>query len=331
MEEKKKIKVLIAYGTGNQEYVDFLNKRFEVELVKYDHTSKQYIVPDLILFTGGDDINPNLYMEKIGSNTYCDSKRDAVEVDIFKKFKGRKMLGICRGAQFLTVMAKGKLIQDVTGHQREHVICTSNGGEVNMTSSHHQMMYPFNINKNNYELIAYSKYFQSESYLNGDNKETELKDEFLEPEIISYPQINALCIQGHPEWASADEVCKIYCLDLIEKHINKPNYGKTVVWEPIKEYRYKKHPPKLYEENGDGEDEDYFEDQYEGYYEDDEDPFEFTPVKEEDTKETIESPDVKGSGLSSTLDDTVESKFWSQYIVSSETIKEATEKMLEGK
>ena len=90
-----------------------------------------------------------------------------------------------------------------------------------MTSSHHQMLYPFDLNENDYELIAYSEFFKSSTYLNGNNEEIELPLNFLEPEIVYYKNTNSLCIQGHPEWNHCEEKTSKMCLNLINKYLKK--------------------------------------------------------------------------------------------------------------
>ncbi len=225
--EKNKIRVLVAGGLNADQYINFLNKRFEVTLITNDSKIKKTDV-DLILFTGGDDVNPELYGETIGKNTYSDKKRDQKEIDDYYRYKGVPMLGICRGAQFLTVMAGGKLIQDVSGHLSSHTISTGGTfGTYTITSDHHQMMYPFNLNKERYKIIAYSEYFRSDYYLDGNNNQIELSQDFLEPEIVYYTDKNLLCIQGHPEYSNCSQDTSNLCLHLIEKYLFKNKIFKN--------------------------------------------------------------------------------------------------------
>lgn len=102
----------------------------------------------------------------------------------------------------------------------------------NITSSHHQMLYPFDLNEKDYELIAYSEYFQSNTYLNGDNKEIELAKNFLEPEIVYYKNTNALCIQGHPEWGHCEKRTSEMCLNLIDKYLQEFKKSKEIIYSP---------------------------------------------------------------------------------------------------
>jgi gamma-glutamyl-gamma-aminobutyrate hydrolase PuuD len=183
---------------------------------------------DLIYFTGGSDVNPEEYGENTGKFTYVDKKRDELEKNNYFRFlfSNTPKLGICRGAQFLTVMNGGKLIQHVTGHTSDHTIILLSKDKkplktLNMTSSHHQMMYPFGLKKEQYELIGISKYFRSNTYLNGNNQETRLNSDFLEPEIVYYPDTNSLCIQGHPEWMPHNSETVQYINNIIKTKLFK--------------------------------------------------------------------------------------------------------------
>jgi GMP synthase-like glutamine amidotransferase len=158
---------------------------------------------DIVIFTGGEDVHPSFYKEEKGSKTYSNLGRDFYEVNEFKEAQklNKFCLGICRGAQFLTVMSGGKLIQHVTNHglHGTHIIEFSDGDKLPITSTHHQMCYPFNLLKTKYDLLAWSENKLSETYLNGENKEIELDTDFVEPEIIFYYETKCLAIQGHPE------------------------------------------------------------------------------------------------------------------------------------
>jgi GMP synthase-like glutamine amidotransferase len=161
---------------------------------------------DTLLFTGGADISPSLYGEKKGLYTQINYNRDIKEQEIFNKNLNKPKIGICRGSQFLTVMNGGKLFQHVSNHTISglHSIITD-GGNFEITSTHHQMMNPFNLPDEDYEMIGYSKIRRSDTYLNGDNEECKLPP--VEPEIVLYPKTKSLCIQGHPEYM---EKCKLH-------------------------------------------------------------------------------------------------------------------------
>ena len=220
-EVKTILNIVIADDASSLDYVAYLNEKYEVIV----HKTKDVKNPkdiDLVLFTGGEDVNPAHYNENIGKYTHINSNRDNKEMDTFAKFRGNSfLLGICRGNQLLTILSGGKLIQHVEGHCRDHSMVLNNGLRYNITSSHHQMLYPFNLDEKAYELIAHSEYFQSNTYLNGNNEEIELSKNFLEPEIVYYKYSNSLCIQGHPEWNHCERKTSTMCLNLIDKYLKE--------------------------------------------------------------------------------------------------------------
>ncbi len=160
----------------------------------------------LFLFTGGSDVNPALYGEKEGNKTYIDATRDIEEAEAYNYAKKNNIpcLGVCRGAQFLTVMNGGRLVQDVTNHAINgyHIIKTIDGKRFAVNSTHHQMMYPFDLKEEQYKIIAHSEPPISGHYLNGKNNTLVLHEKFVEPEIVYYPMTRCLCIQCHPEQMS---------------------------------------------------------------------------------------------------------------------------------
>lgn len=56
---------------------------------------------DVILFTGGEDVSPELYGEEDPEDLcFCNSKRDQEEADIFDNVRTDQVcLGICRGLE----------------------------------------------------------------------------------------------------------------------------------------------------------------------------------------------------------------------------------------
>lgn len=201
--KKNIITVLFADENPSSSYSLFLKKLFEnyeIKIIDLTESQKKGISPDLILFTGGEDVNPEYYREKQGKFTHCNPRRDAKENGVFHKFfYGIPKLGICRGAQHLTVLSGGKLIQHVENHNNvTHSIRLNDNTIISIPSDHHQMMFPYTASR--YEILGHSEYFLSSVYLNGNNENIELPEDFLESEIVFYPDYNSLAIQSHPEW-----------------------------------------------------------------------------------------------------------------------------------
>lgn len=79
---------------------------------------------DGLLFTGGADIFPFMYNEKISEECgQCCFERDEMEFNLFKLAYQSQMpmLGICRGHQFFNVMMHGSLYQDINSQMYSRV------------------------------------------------------------------------------------------------------------------------------------------------------------------------------------------------------------------
>ena len=168
---------------------------------------------DLVVFLGGEDIDPSLYDEKPHKTTYSNIARDNVEMDVFETavMHDIPMFGICRGMQLLHALNGGKLYQHVPNHAgSDHSITVEETGEVIQVSSmHHQMC----ILNDNMIPVAYATkpgqggvYHQFNSELHSDYH----KD--LEAAI--YPDINAFAVQGHPECEGTPRY-RAWCLEQI--------------------------------------------------------------------------------------------------------------------
>lgn len=142
---------------------------------------------DLVIFTGGSDIDPIWYGEE-NTNSYTSMysrKRDSVEFKVYEWARHLDLpkAGICRGGQLFNIANGGKMIQHIDGHggNTHDVFEYETDKSLGKTNScHHQMMVP----TDKAELIAYSYYDQDQ----------------ICPEIICYKKSRDLCFQAHPEW-----------------------------------------------------------------------------------------------------------------------------------
>ena len=174
---------------------------------------------NLVLFTGGEDVHPAMYGEKMVEQWGCNIKRDIEEARSYEKAKslGIPCLGICRGAQFLNVMNGGKLYQHVSNHTRNHLAkCNTINGVMNkytVVSTHHQMMYP----ADHRILYAWSEGISDEFV--GLNKDLPKTSDglFVEPEIVFYPDTRDLCVQFHSERDYSIGGAKEYVKTLVQE------------------------------------------------------------------------------------------------------------------
>lgn len=167
---------------------------------------------DLLVLTGGEDINPKLYGEKPIPGTSYSVSRDSFEQGMVEFFAGTPMIGICRGAQLLNVLFGGSMWQDTDGHHMTHPSFDKKHQQSFRTSSiHHQMMRPGP--KAEVLLVAdQSSFVESE-------KELLLKDEnpFDDIEALVYPEEKVFCFQGHPEIGTDEE--KQWFFDRIHEYL----------------------------------------------------------------------------------------------------------------
>ena len=175
---------------------------------------------DIVLFTGGEDIDPALYGCKVHKSTYFNKFRDEYELEYYHKMRNDQIgLGICRGAQLACALNGGLLIQDVDNHwvgDTHPIVNVSDIKnlplELNIPSLHHQMMYPYDMDPNDYTLLYISKEQRSKDYYAGDKFDDNITriskiNTFGEPEVILFHKQNNpkfLAIQGHPEMMDLD-------------------------------------------------------------------------------------------------------------------------------
>lgn len=109
--------------------------------------------------------------------------------------------------QLLTVASGGKLIQDVS-HSGSHSLVAKSldtgnlikakyAVHLNTNSIHHQMFYPYNLSESAYvPLGIVPPHARSKHHVLGTNKIVFEKDEL---EIVYYPLLKGIAVQGHPE------------------------------------------------------------------------------------------------------------------------------------
>ena len=168
---------------------------------------------DIVVFPGGNDINPALYDQTALSSTIVSKSQDERDLQMFRRSSKHQLLvGICRGAQFLNVMSGGKLWQHVDNHTRSHEIVDFALGyekPFTVTSTHHQMM---RIGPDGEMLAAarnVASIFKDDTYTVGTKRNSE-----WDPEVAWYPTTRCLCFQPHPEFGKGST--EDYFFDLID-------------------------------------------------------------------------------------------------------------------
>lgn len=152
---------------------------------------------DLLLLSGGEDVHPSLYNEKTHPQSYHNLKRDLIEKQWFEKAVklNKSILGICRGSQLVCVLNNGRLVQHQQNKYHIHPIELYDGNIIDITSTHHQAQYPFNLPNTDYNILGWTKNL---SNFHQDGEQNEMNPQ-VECEIVHYKKTNSLGIQGHPE------------------------------------------------------------------------------------------------------------------------------------
>lgn len=196
------------YGGG-----DSIEPFDQVFSEKQDAKEEGFKGADAFLLWGGTDIHPSFYKEtrqRFSGAPAMPSDRDKWEWKAMQYCKAMAIpiIGVCRGAQFVCAFAGGKLIQHVSGHANgNHNVVDQQGNIYNVTSSHHQMM---DVHGTQHSMLAWSQRPLSNIYYDKDSKTPKyIADNlaaFREPEIVFFPKIKGLAIQGHPEWSDKDSL-----------------------------------------------------------------------------------------------------------------------------
>lgn len=172
---------------------------------------------DLVQFTGGEDVNPAMYIERVHPTTHYNAGRDLREENLFRKCRAENipMAGICRGGQFLNVMCGGRLFQDVDGHAIRGVhdaVDVLSGRIIKVTSTHHQMM---RIGSSGNLLTFAEQSTFREHMKNGKVTNVPRTATDMDTEAVHYPQHLVLCFQPHPEYGHTE--CRDYYFELIAR------------------------------------------------------------------------------------------------------------------
>lgn len=208
--------------------------------VEYDHKilTRRPKEVSLVMFSGGEDVHPSLYGGTDPNGVCMTSiRRDLWEQSLFEICQKHsiKTTGICRGFQFLNVMAGGFMYQHITGHggSLHDAYFPYNKAILKVTSTHHQLVgLPSKAIP-----IAWSSPSRSDVYIgpNGDIS----KESRMEIEAAVFPSINAMGVQYHPEMTMRDDPSRIHYVGMIsdfmktkigeftEKYGRRPQHGRN--------------------------------------------------------------------------------------------------------
>lgn len=217
MTQNYRVKVL-----GGMDYQRIFGEQDGFQLTRTDDY-------DMVCFTGGTDINPNIYHAKRHPYTArSDDGRDQFEVDLFRRCRdqGKPMVGICRGAQLLCALNGGRLFQHVSNHTQSHEAFVQFPGQdvetMVVTSSHHQMMDL--AGHRNVQVLGWTN-SRSDTYENGEGVIPRGLWPKRDIEVAYFPETKCLAHQPHPEWMTEDAPYRKFFFDtvvaLLEDNLNE--------------------------------------------------------------------------------------------------------------
>lgn len=185
------MKVAIVSGNGDYKrlFTDFMGFELATNLAQ----------ADLVCFTGGADVTPELYGDAAHKYTGNDYRRDRNEMAIFSECRDRgiPMVGICRGGQFLNVMSGGRMYQHVDKHAMaggHDMIDIATGEHILVSSTHHQMFMP----GPKAEVLAIANLQGEREWYDGPIAKRDVSN--TDYEVLYYEDTRALCFQPHPEF-----------------------------------------------------------------------------------------------------------------------------------
>jgi len=192
-------KILVLNGPSYASAVKGIGE-VELDMTTFLQNPKAF---QCVLFTGGADVSPDLY-DDYSPKGVCATNplRDKIEVSVFKTAKkhGIAMAGICRGLQFLNVMAGGKLIHHLDGHAGQPHLMSIGIQEdpILVNSLHHQAA----ITTHEIHVIGWSTKRLSKRYVGYMDRHLNYEDK--EVEAIVVPKDNIFAVQYHPEMMKED-------------------------------------------------------------------------------------------------------------------------------
>ena len=110
----------------------------------------------------------------------------------------------------------GMLVQNQP-NPGSHMMKTFDNKELLVSSTHHQAMYPFNMDKKDYKILGWTE--KMLDFHQGGNNE-ELNPE-KECEMVFYPNTKCLAIQSHPEMMGFDHDTNVWMRTIFNQFINQ--------------------------------------------------------------------------------------------------------------
>jgi GMP synthase-like glutamine amidotransferase len=178
---------------------------------------------DMVVFTGGADVDPLLYGRTAHAKTNFSASRDKADLEMYKRCydQGIPMFGVCRGMQFLHVMNGGALYQHVDNHYGDHRMYDAKNKQylAKVSSVHHQAC----IDNTSRGMVSVGECSTSNNRWYDNNK----RDAMLttrDIEALWYPETGCFGVQGHPEYRGYEQFAAWTCDRLMDFFILNPDF-----------------------------------------------------------------------------------------------------------
>lgn len=236
------MRAVVTRGSGTDDVLRLFRRiGFTPSILGCDIAELDY-KPDLLVLTGGIDIDPSCYGKgpqpatmspnaptlRNSSLVYpYNKRRDMFEIRNLRYARDNNIpvFGICRGHQLMCVVDGGELVTHASHQPHRHHILTSEGEFVLVNSFHHQTIIP----RPGVEVLACEVVENGERSYQQWSLEGECmvitpykpdKDNMIhQPEVAWYPEHRWLGVQYHPEWLNAGSGGLSYTYRLITKYL----------------------------------------------------------------------------------------------------------------
>lgn len=182
---------------------------------------------DGFLFTGGQDINPEIYGEKVDGvcGVIC-NERDEMERSLFKQVveMDKPAFGICRGLQLFNALLGGTLYQDIpTQFVTNHTVCHQ------QKPPYHQPIHRVYIEKRSqlYRMLEVeslevnSYHHQGIKQLSSELLSVAKAEDGLVEAVFMPGKKFIFAVQWHPEFSYKEDVLNFKLFDEFIKHCHK--------------------------------------------------------------------------------------------------------------
>tara|TARA_R110000851_G_scaffold197269_1_gene348319 strand:- start:713 stop:1435 length:723 start_codon:yes stop_codon:yes gene_type:complete len=215
-------KIKIVLHTQNaEEYIKLFKHIYKDIEVKYYDKEKLPAIdkwqPDIVLLNNDEGVISPEY-RSIENNKFLDSlpsniENDITDSELINKYRSNDILliGVGRGAHLLCIASNGNLISKVNNYKdvktkiigltdiNSKSLFNSDAYSFDGVSKVDQLMHPFDSSYCYYNILAYSDKYMSNVYLNKLGKDMDMPKNYVEPQVIYFPDLNALAFQSHFE------------------------------------------------------------------------------------------------------------------------------------